>query len=122
MGIEAGWIRKARAVERQAVCLSLFCHPNKRDVRKFSSNVAAPDVRMSSREPDLLDLRTGCRRSRPERRKELASTFVNDQCMAPVLHDIAGTGIVKAVLLTVKRRKQLAANSKRANGASYAKT
>src|SRR5262249_38809155 len=98
MGIEFGWIRKTRPVERQAVCLSFFCHPNKRDVGEFSSDVAAPNVRMSSREPDLLNLRADCRRSRPERRNELVSMLVDRQCMAPVLHDIAGTGVVKAVL------------------------
>ena len=41
--------------------------------------------------------------------------FVNSQCVAAVLHDIAGTGIVKAVLFMVERRKQLAGNSEGTN-------
>ena len=57
MRVELGRIGKARPIEHQAVCLGFFGHPNERDVSKFSSDVATPDVRMSSREPDLLDLR-----------------------------------------------------------------
>jgi hypothetical protein len=102
MGVELGRVGKACPIEDQPVQLGLFGHPNERNVSKFSSDVAATDVRMSSREPDLLDdLRIACRRSRPERRNELVSMFVNSQCVAAVLHDIAGAGIVKAVLFMV---------------------
>ena len=55
MRIEAGWIRKARAVERQAVCLSLFCHPTKRDVSKLKVRRGEP--RASPELQFLLDLR-----------------------------------------------------------------
>ena len=106
MRVELGRVGKACPIEDQPVQLGLFGHPNERNVSKFSSDVAATDIRMSSREPDLLDdLRVACRRSRPERRNELVSMFVNSQCVAAVLHDIAGTGIVKAVLFMVEATK-----------------
>jgi hypothetical protein len=47
--------------------------------------------------------------------------LVNGQCMAPVLHDIAGTSIVKAVFFTVKRGEQLAGESKGTNGVPHTK-
>ena len=55
MRVELGRVGKACPIEDQAVQLGLFCHPNERNVGKFSSDVAATDIRMSSREPDLLD-------------------------------------------------------------------
>jgi hypothetical protein len=47
--------------------------------------------------------------------------LVNGQCMAPVIHDIAGTSIVKAVFFTFKGGEQLAGESKGTNGIPYAK-
>jgi hypothetical protein len=47
--------------------------------------------------------------------------LVNRQCMAPVLHDIAGTSIVKAVFFTFKRGEELAGETEGTNSIPYAK-
>jgi hypothetical protein len=76
---------------------------------------------MSTRNPHLLDLRPARWRSCPERRNELVSMLVNRQCMEPVLHDIAGTRIVKAVFFTFKRGEELAGETEGTNSIPYAK-